>query len=223
MKIVLISILSIFTLGFANADLISSFMSLMDSVMAASDAKLISLDCADDLGSSGVLCKTTAEYIDADAGGGSSELCDEVSRYTGGTSFDVLCSTCSYAKDTKIYQKSCDVELSEKRSVPNNLLTALNEDIRLGYIAEFETPVFQTSYETNSGKIEIYKLTYTRPVYGDGSGQVNSEVDAEEVIGFETVCEYITFDPEFVDYKLTNTTCEKPLDEVIDENLIDEL
>ncbi len=215
-----------FALTFGNAELISNFMSILNQSLAESDGEVISLDCADNVNASGILCSANIKLIDTvsngSSQGGGEEVCKEVYAYVGQRSFETVCSTCEYSKNYENYSPTCDVSFSEEKGyVADELITLLNESIYFGYITSYERPVFQASYRTDTGIIEIYKLTYTYPIYGD-EGFHNGE-EAGEIIGQESKCEFITYDPDIRDYSLTDVSCENPYTDVIDEGLIDEL
>lgn len=202
--------------NFANAKLIQDFMALLNDDIAQTDTNLRGLNCGDSFDNNRIICSADLEFFDADANDGSSELCTEVYSYEGGKSFDQICSTCSDMKETEYYNKSCSIELTkEENYVADELIKFLDKDIYMGHIDAYERPSFQASYKTDTGIIEIYKLNYTAFIYGDGTGQINSEQDAEEeIIGTEKVCEYITYSPDDGDYNLTGVSCDKPMDKV---------
>ncbi|MGH1468611.1 MAG: hypothetical protein ACRBBP_07005 [Bdellovibrionales bacterium] len=216
-----------FALTLGNAELISNFMTMLTQDLQASDGEVLSLDCGDNPASTGIICSANIRLIDivsnGSSQGGGEEVCTEVYTYTGSESFNTTCSTCEYSKRHNNYAQTCDVNFSkEDRYVADELITLLNESVYFGHILSYERPLFQASFNTDTGIIEIYKLTYTYPVYGEGDGYHNGE-EAEEIIGQESKCEYITYDPDIRDYSLTDVSCDDPYTDVIDEGLIDEL
>lgn len=77
----------------------------------------------------------------------------------------------------------------------------LQTNLAYNFILDYEVPVYIETVEYKYvGSIEIYKLDYV-------------------TIENESKCEYITFDPEINYLELTNVTCDKPVDHVIDEDL----
>jgi hypothetical protein len=77
----------------------------------------------------------------------------------------------------------------------------LQTDSTFSFILDYEVPEhIQTIVDDLKGNIEIYKLEYV-----DNDNNVK--------------CEYITFDPEIDYLKFTGVTCDRSVEDVIDENL----
>jgi len=88
----------------------------------------------------------------------------------------------------------------------NNVLDLLNDSIHFGYITSYSALDF---VGTNVDGDETYKLSYTRPIFGDG-GFDGGDTEAEEIIGSETLCEYIAYSEEEEDFLFTNINCSVP-------------
>jgi|GEM_PF-2826110 len=92
---------------------------------------------------------------------------------------------------------------SEFENSEAEISEVLQTDQSFDFILDYEVPLFVTKVRDDiEGDIEIYKLGY-----------VNTDN--------EFICEYITFDPERNHLELTGVTCDKPVDDVIDEDLIE--
>jgi len=87
-----------------------------------------------------------------------------------------------------------------------NVIDLINDSIYFGYITSYSSLEF---VGTNVEGDETFKLNYTRPIFGDGSGAHNGQ-EADEIIGSETLCEYIAYSEEEQDFLFTNIDCSVP-------------
>ena len=84
-----------------------------------------------------------------------------------------------------------------------NVIELLNDSIYFGYIDSYSSLEFVDARPNGD---EVYQLTYIRPIFGDDSAS-NGEVDVDEIVGTEEVCEYIQFSKADKDFYFTGITC----------------
>ena len=100
-----------FSLALTQQDqvLVQELTEILDGEMKVSDGELLNLNCYSLY--DGVLCESEIKLFDTvpfgSTQGGGEETCGELMEFRGGEQYNLLCSSCEYAKTYKLYNKNC--------------------------------------------------------------------------------------------------------------------